>query len=295
VFEICLETTRTVILAILVVYFWFVGRRPKGEPKHEGRWFVLGGSSLLGFGSVLDLTGDFAKWSGHEHLLRVSNSYQEIHLVEVTLTAGLVLLLIGCRKWLPSVVDLRHKEKILEQTEKLVAELNATQVALEFRATHDALTDLWNRPGVIDILEKELSRLKREGTSLGIILADIDHFKRINDAHGHFAGDAALKEIAVRIKDSVRPYDSVGRYGGEEFLVVMPGCTQEEAMQAAERLRLAFHDRPLETSEGRFNTTISLGVVSADGRADLDLETLIRAADKALYRAKHAGRNRVEL
>ena len=187
-------------------------------------------------------------------------------------------------------VRLRAGARILQLQEDLLSALDASR----FEASHDHLTQLWNRAAIMDTLDKEIARSLREGTSVGVVIADIDHFKRVNDSFGHLAGDAVLREVARRISNSVRPYDSVGRYGGEEFIVCLPGCRMDEAERMAERLRLAICDNPISGPEGVFNVTISLGVASAERGIEWTVESIIRAADEALYRAKNRGRNRVE-
>ncbi len=164
----------------------------------------------------------------------------------------------------------------------------------QYRATHDALTTLWNRAAILDNLKRELVRAEREGTSVGVLLADLDHFKNVNDTYGHLAGDAVLREAAKRINGAVRDYDAVGRYGGEEFLIVLGGCEDDDdMMKQAERIRAIVGAGPVQTSEGDIQVTLSMGVASS---VDMqEVETLLRAADTALYRAKRGGRNRVEL
>jgi two-component system cell cycle response regulator len=129
-----------------------------------------------------------------------------------------------------------------------------------------------------------------------VIMADIDYFKKINDTHGHLVGDAVLREVTRRLAVGVRPYDAVGRYGGEEFLVVFPGCSAANLVVGAERLRRCIADSPIETSAGQLAVTLSLGLASAEqGEMEtLDCETFLRTADEALYAAKALGRNRVE-
>ncbi|MFH0821732.1 MAG: diguanylate cyclase [Pseudomonadota bacterium] len=187
--------------------------------------------------------------------------------------------------------------KLFEERERdlLISELIVAKKALEFQASHDGLTGLWNRPSILDQLGRELARSKRQSLSTGLIMADVDHFKQINDLYGHQVGDVVLAAAAERMVSLVRPYDCVGRYGGEEFLILCPTCDPDEAAAIAERLRAAFEETPLETPKGPFSITLSLGVVTRDGQADLDGEQLIRAADEALYTAKARGRNRVEV
>ena len=111
--------------------------------------------------------------------------------------------------------------------------------AMRFKATHDTLTGVWNRGAILETLEREVWRSRREGPSLGVLIADLDHFKSVNDTYGHLAGDAVLREVTKKMQADVRPYDAVGRYGGEEFLVLLPGCSGSETRDKAERLREA--------------------------------------------------------
>jgi two-component system cell cycle response regulator len=187
-------------------------------------------------------------------------------------------------------VRIRAGVRMVELQEKLRSAL----VVADFRASHDPLTGLWNRGAIMDILSKEMDRGNRRGSATGVILADIDHFKQINDEHGHLAGDGVLKRLAEKVGSVVRPYDSVGRYGGEEFIVVLPDCGLEEAGRVAERMRRIMEENAVETSEGAISVTISLGVASVVGDKE-NTDDLIRRADEALYRAKSRGRNRVEM
>src|SRR5262245_24684564 len=130
-------------------------------------------------------------------------------------------------------VRLRAGRRILD----LQTQLMNAQEALRDQASRDPLTGIWNRTAIFDAVHRELVRADREGTQLAVVMMDIDHFKQLNDTHGHQAGDAVLREFTRRIAASLRPYDSVGRYGGEEFLVALPGCDQDSAVRHAERLR----------------------------------------------------------
>ena len=176
---------------------------------------------------------------------------------------------------------------------ELQAELLTTQEALRVQATRDSLTQLWNRRAIFDILSRELSRAHRDTRPLGVLIADLDYFKSVNDSHGHVAGDTVLRQVASRMSAAVRPYDSVGRYGGEEFLLVLPGCGDEAALQSAERLRLA-----VNSSQIALSPSLNIGVTASFGATSLPLgvnatpEAVIRLADQALYQAKEAGRNR---
>jgi two-component system, cell cycle response regulator len=197
---------------------------------------------------------------------------------------------------------LLNYRKLVAQTRRLVRmgdaaqkELLRAREATEFQATHDFLTRLWNRAAIMDTLGRELARQRREKAPLAIIMADIDHFKRVNDVYGHLTGDAVLREASRRLEFHVRPYDAVGRFGGEEFVLVVPGCGIQDARRLAERLRLAFSETPMVTSEGELHVTLSFGVAVVDSGRECDSDSLIRAADEALYRAKNGGRNRVEV
>jgi two-component system cell cycle response regulator len=183
---------------------------------------------------------------------------------------------------------LRAGKRILKLQEQLVA----TRDELRVRATHDSMTGLLNREAILDVLKNELARTARAGT-LSIILGDIDHFKRVNDTHGHPAGDLVLQEAARRMRAAVRTYDSVGRYGGEEFLIVSPGCGVSEAVEQANRVRMRTADEPIVVPGGSVAVTISLGVAATASDAN-QMSDLLRAADQALYAAKNNGRNRVE-
>jgi two-component system cell cycle response regulator len=174
---------------------------------------------------------------------------------------------------------------------RLQQQLLEAHQQLHKQATRDALTGLWNRPAILDILSRELVRAEREGRPVGVILADLDHFKRVNDNHGHLVGDEVLQEAGRRLIAGLRPYDTVGRYGGEEFLVVLPGCGAEVAVRLAERLRQYIAAEPVELGDVRMEMTLSLGVTAVESGM-VEPAALLRVADTALYQAKGAGRNR---
>jgi diguanylate cyclase (GGDEF)-like protein len=167
------------------------------------------------------------------------------------------------------------------------------EASLRWQATRDALTRAWNRRGIQDLLAQELERADREQSSVAVIMADIDFFKRINDTHGHQAGDAVLVETTSRLRAGLRTYDGVGRHGGEEFLVVAPGRRLALSHEIAERMRLRIASEPMAVPGASIPVTASFGF--AVGAPGADAAALIRAADEALYRAKRGGRNRVEL
>jgi two-component system, cell cycle response regulator len=187
-------------------------------------------------------------------------------------------------------VRLRAGRRILDLQQQLMD----AQEKLRDLAMRDPLTSIWNRNAIFDAFHRELARGERDGSYVAIVMLDIDLFKNLNDTHGHLAGDSILREFTRRISASLRPYDSVGRYGGEEFLVLLPGCDLDTGVRHAERLRALIAEAPFETPEGHHRITCSLGVVSTSCAVPKDTDTLIRAADTALYKAKHNGRNRVE-
>jgi len=182
-----------------------------------------------------------------------------------------------------------------DQVADILLRRQATE-ALLARATRDSLTGLLNRGTVIERLSAQLELARRSGLPLAVALVDVDHFKSINDHHGHLAGDAVLCQLAARLQARTRAADSVGRFGGEEFLVVLYPCSADEVVIASERLRGAVADLPFsidDTPPKRLDVTISIGAALADARAPIDVQDLLRRADEALYRAKDAGRNRV--
>lgn len=158
-------------------------------------------------------------------------------------------------------------------------------------ASHDTLTNLWNRNKIFEFLGEELERSSREGQETGIIMIDIDNFKKVNDTHGHCIGDIVLEEVAARLKKSIRMYDKIGRYGGDEILIVLPNCNQTKTAQIADRLRKKVCQKKIKTDEGNLGVTISLGGASTQALSKITLENLLQASDGALYLAKKNGRN----
>jgi diguanylate cyclase (GGDEF)-like protein len=170
----------------------------------------------------------------------------------------------------------------------------AAREALREQATRDSLTGLWNRRSITEALEREAARAKREGSSLALLMADLDRFKQVNDTYGHVAGDVVLREASRRMASSARVYDFVGRYGGEEFLILLPGCGEVVATRYAERIRAAIAEAPV-TIDGdvQLPITASFGVTASSGTNCGSPQALIQAADEALYAAKRGGRNKV--
>ncbi len=183
-------------------------------------------------------------------------------------------------------------QRILDLQNKLIA----AREELRFKATHDALTGIPNRATALEAINRERSRQLRDtSNSFGVVLIDIDHFKRVNDSYGHLVGNVVLKSVAQQILGSLRPYDTVGRYGGEEFLVVVPLSGSLATMSIAERVRKRIESAPVLTDAGPIQVTISCGVAICSSDTPIAVQALLFLADEALYRAKGAGRNRCEL
>jgi len=186
-----------------------------------------------------------------------------------------------------------EKSRLYESLLAANRELEHARSELEYRAAHDPLTAIWNRGAIVDLLSREVARSRRESRPLSVLLIDVDHFKVVNDAHGHAVGDVVLREVADRLEAGLRSAEVVGRYGGDEFMIVLYPCGARDAGIVAERLRRQVASRPVRTQAGPIAATISLGVAVADGQ--LARNQIVEAADEALYRAKQSGRNRFAL
>lgn len=163
---------------------------------------------------------------------------------------------------------------------------------MRFKAMHDGLTSLWNRASILSRMSSELDRATRKHRLFSILMCDIDNFKTINDTHGHLAGDLVLQEVARRLTAAVRTYDDVGRYGGEEFLIVMGDCDPCDLHSRCEGIRSAVCSSPIQYGDTQLTVSISIGAVTYEPRQEsLPIERIIARADGALYRAKQAGRN----
>jgi diguanylate cyclase (GGDEF)-like protein len=159
-------------------------------------------------------------------------------------------------------------------------------------ANTDSLTQLWNRKKILELLEEELNRNFRDNKPVGVIMLDIDNFKTINDTYGHLIGDKIIIEVASRLQKKVRSYDKIGRYGGDELLLVLPGLSRQDAKNIAERLRKAVCAEKIQTDAGPIDTTVSLGVSIFDKASRPSTKKIIEKSDHALYMAKERGRNR---
>lgn len=181
---------------------------------------------------------------------------------------------------------------------RILALQESLQEALEvqrYQAQHDPLTGILNHGEILRVLEQEIARSDRHNTNLAIIMGDLDHFKRVNDTYGHVAGDAVLVEVANRMKKSIRLYDAIGRYGGEEFLILLPGCREDEALIIGNRILNKVQSQPIVFKDNAIAVTISLGLAFKKKGEPGRLIDMVQAADTALYQAKQNGRNRLEI
>jgi two-component system cell cycle response regulator len=181
-------------------------------------------------------------------------------------------------------------KRILDLQEELVS----AREAMRHAATHDNLTGLMNRGEILAMLQRELERARREHKPVGVILGDVDHFKGVNDTLGHLFGDEALREIGRRLRRQLRVYDGVGRYGGEEFLLILPNCDLTNALQRANEVRKIIANTPVIYSGVQKPLTMSMGVAVSACEGKTDVEVLLNQADAGLYAAKANGRNRIE-
>lgn len=211
-------------------------------------------------------------------------------------------------------LDIRNRVKVLElshnlETSRKVSEAlkaqndelrkevrlrKRTQAKLEELSRKDPLTGLFNRRHFFELAEREFIRSRRYNRPVSMIMIDLDHFKIVNDTHGHLVGDQILSQIGARILQNSREVDIVGRYGGEEFLILLPETTLDDAMILAQRIFSSLSKKPVNTSSLMLPVEVSIGVSSCENQKDLSLYELIEQADKALYRAKELGRNRIE-
>jgi diguanylate cyclase (GGDEF)-like protein len=272
------------------------------DPAHgalPGTWFDMVWSLLLGIPLLIAATWHQGE-PGESSASQRSQSIvvNEFFPLLYPLVSFLVLTqLARSRTGLASSIVLLSFAGVGARVLIIQHRLLRAQAGLEFEAAHDALTGLWNHGAILDFLQREVERHGRNGDSLGLMMVDLDYFKKINDSYGHMIGDLVLQEVAFRLSGSVRSYDSVGRYGGEEFLVILPGCTVGGLLTSGERLRSVVVERPVETGVGAIEVTVSVGLVSStihQTSSSSDCLSLLRTVDAALYSAKNKGRNRVE-
>ena len=271
--------------------FYYYG---PGRYLSTGAWFDLLWSAMLIVPMLLAVTWKQAESPEvtREAPTREKRIYTEIfYLLYPVLVLVMSVRIARERLGLAAAVVLLSF--LCASTRQLVTQhrLVEAKEALRREAQRDGLTSLWNRKAILEILERELLRAERDHDPVGLIMVDVDHFKVINDTRGHAAGDAVFRIIASAVAAMVRPYDSVGRYGGEEFLIVAPGCGLPEAWDLAERVRAHVAGCNIMTGGSSVKVSLSLGI--ATGASAEEIEKLLHAADTALYQAKNAGRNRV--
>ena len=167
------------------------------------------------------------------------------------------------------------------------------EAALRHLAESDPLTQILNRVGIMTELSRRFAEFQRYGSVFSVLMVDVDHFKQVNDRLGHLAGDQVLRRVAGIVRSALREVDSVGRYGGEEFLVVLPGTRLDSAVNTAERIRVAIEQIPIRVDREQVRVTVSIGAMSAEPGGPDTVDQLIGGADRAMYEAKHSGRNRV--
>lgn len=184
--------------------------------------------------------------------------------------------------------DLRIRLGVAERVQTLKAQIETQQNAARFHATHDPLTGMWNRDSLLRLLFAETDRVQRLKTPLALMLLDLDQFGRVNQNHGYEAGDKILQELANRFRRYLRSYDLIGRCGEDEFLIALPGCTAEEALMLASRLKKNILHRPFAIGREQLSITASTGIADSKGRSPL---VVLREAEQALAQAKLAGRN----
>ena len=189
--------------------------------------------------------------------------------------------------------ELRARVLVGKRITALQQELIGARETMRRAAMYDGLTELYNRREIVESLRRELARSRRDKKPISVIMADIDHFKAVNDELGHQAGDDVLREVSHRLRAGLRAYDFVGRYGGEEFLLVLPGCELISAFTRADQLRASVSGKPITAGNTRRTVTLSMGIAVSTGEP-VSIETLIHRADVGLYQAKVKGRNRVE-
>ncbi len=194
--------------------------------------------------------------------------------------------------WAELKVRLRAGHRIV----KLNEELLKTRNNFKLQASLDPLTGTLNRRAINNELKRAMARSCRDGKSFALVMLDVDHFKETNDKYGHLAGDQVLCEIVNRLNSTMRSYEFIGRYGGEEFLLILQGCDcEKKAIIQAERLRKFIFEKPVNTSEGMIKISASFGIAMFNSNKEMEIKSLIKQADDALYLAKERGRNRVEI
>jgi len=201
----------------------------------------------------------------------------------------------GADDYLLKPVEPHHAQarlRIGQQVLTLRQELTTARETIRVKTVQDTLTGLWNREAMIETVDRELARARREGAPLGFVLLDVDDFRLVNDTFGRFAGDGVLRQLAQRLRGALRPYDSLGRYGGDRFLVIVPGCDAQAASALAERLQTAVSSQPIQLDEGAITIALSAGVAATSNLQEpQNTEALLRAVEAALHKTKQPGQH----
>lgn len=260
----------------------------------------------LNFNSVFYLFAGFIAFCGITHLINILNIWNGYYYLSsiAKLATGFVSILTTFTLWrlmptflaIPSNAELIDKnEKLLNAQEKIVLanqdleeKVKVRTAALEQLANTDQLTKVKNRRAILKNLDEELKRQQRHPKALSLLMLDLDYFKKINDTYGHVEGDFVLAEAAKTINKTCRETDAVGRYGGEEFLILLPETAKQDAIELAERIRVAIADNP---TTNKYQLTCSIGVSAY--QPDITALELIKKADDRTYEAKKNGRNQV--
>lgn len=258
----------------------------------EEAWEIIrnGGIRL----AILDWS--MPKMNGLELCHKIRNEYQpkEEKYIYIILLTGRDLeediitgLSAGADDYITKPFSYMELKVRIQNGERIIA-LQDLQLQI---ANTDSLTQLWNRKKILELLEEELNRNFRDNKPVGVIMLDIDNFKTINDTYGHLIGDKIIIEVASRLQKQVRSYDKIGRYGGDELLLVLPGLSRQDAKNIAERLRKSVCAEKIQTDAGSIDTTVSLGVSIFDKVSRPSTKKIIEESDHALYMAKERGRN----
>lgn len=241
---------------------------------------------LIVFSSAIKQGRQFTNWSIADNIDSILFSIGGTGISLSAIASALLFVAIVYAVSNSVREDQRRRDALEREKEELLHESSR----MRHQAEHDGLTGLWNHRAIVERLSQEINRSFREKMPLSVILIDVDYFKKINDNYGHLAGDLVLRELSAILTHSLRPYDCVGRYGGEEFLLILPNCEIESALIRAEQMRLAVESAHILYGETRLQVTASFGVASPF-LTNCETETVIRAVDAALYRAKSSGRN----
>jgi len=224
---------------------------------------------------------------------RLSKQEKEIYVYIILLTGKnsqeeiIKGLSSGADDYITKPFDTMELRVRLKNAERIIL----TQDRERLRATTDNLTQIWSRNKILEFLKEEVEREGRYGEIVGLIMIDIDFFKKINDNYGHPVGDQVLRKVADRLKNSMRRYDKIGRYGGDEFIAVFPRCGHEQVKSVAERLRKSICRKKINTDSGPMKITVSIGGTCSQNHPSISSEELIKISDKALMLAKKKGRN----